>query len=443
LEAQRQKGLVQSLYQACDRKDLDTVQALIRQGVDVNGACDTYEGKPFFRAIYEGTFEIVETLLAAGAKANEPDAHGYTALALAAGGGESPHPERTRRMVKLLLDHGAAVQAYNQLAITTAARNSVAAVQQLMAAGGKLSQEALAAAVGASQREVFEFLLTQGLDPKARLKGGKSLIHFLPDEPLLTRLLALGLEINAVDENGQTPLHVAAWRQNEGAVKLLLDHHAFIDARDMSGDTPLMIKGRRFWGSQDLRKLLLSRGADFSIRNFEGRTALDIAVEDRLWDFAQKLFAAGAKTEAPEKLLCYLMITALNEPFSAEALETSVRGVVAQMGTERPLRKVHAPLLVWAVRGNHPALAGFLADAGADLDVADEEGRTALMWAEIAGSDVLRALLKDRGVNAGIRDKLGRTAADWKQWRTTTMSNLSPGESDGSDLSTEKMKLKP
>jgi hypothetical protein len=67
-------------------------------------------------------------------------------------------------------------------------------------------------------------------------------------------------------------------RYIRNAMELLLDHHAEVNARDGSGNTPLMITA---WSSAsnvlDMVKYLLVHGADPNLRNNEGRTALSIA----------------------------------------------------------------------------------------------------------------------------------------------------------------------
>ncbi|WP_242910678.1 hypothetical protein [Actinomadura terrae] len=55
-------------------------------------------------------------------------------------------------------------------------------------------------------------LLEAGVDPAVHTDRGRSLLHLLPvldHEALLPRLLAAGLDVNALDDWGQTPLHAA------------------------------------------------------------------------------------------------------------------------------------------------------------------------------------------------------------------------------------------
>ena len=76
------------------------------------------------------------------------------------------------------------------------------------------------------------------------------------------------------DENGQTPLHVAAFYGGEARVVLFLNHGAEIDARDATGRTPLHCAASL--GRLEEATSLVSRGADVSLLDHEGRTPLDL-----------------------------------------------------------------------------------------------------------------------------------------------------------------------
>jgi ankyrin repeat protein len=89
------------------------------------------------------------------------------------------------------------------------------------------------------------------------------------------RLIARQAEVN---KTGWTPLHYAATNAESTStamVRLLLEHHAYIDAESPNKTTPLMMAAH--YGSLAVVKLLLEEGADPLLRNQQGLTAIDFA----------------------------------------------------------------------------------------------------------------------------------------------------------------------
>jgi len=81
--------------------------------------------------------------------------------------------------------------------------------------------------------------------------------------------------VNARNELGSTPLHLAASRSVPDTVQLLLDKGAAINARDNRGATPLHIAA--FTGHKKNLELLLAKGADVHAKDSQGKTARDYA----------------------------------------------------------------------------------------------------------------------------------------------------------------------
>jgi Ankyrin repeat len=86
----------------------------------------------------------------------------------------------------------------------------------------------------------------------------------------------------------RAPYDTHAWRPvsmvaSTAVTPVLLDHGADPNWRDMNGDTPLhrVLKSRIVLDPGEFVNLLLAAGADTSIRNAEGRTALDEALLQR------------------------------------------------------------------------------------------------------------------------------------------------------------------
>ncbi|MBS0391111.1 MAG: ankyrin repeat domain-containing protein [Proteobacteria bacterium] len=93
--------------------------------------------------------------------------------------------------------------------------------------------------------------------------------------PAARALIELDADIN---KTGWTPLHYAASGTSPDAVamvKLLLEESAYIDAASPNGTTPLMMAVR--YGQGDVARLLVEEGADPTLKNQLGLTALDFA----------------------------------------------------------------------------------------------------------------------------------------------------------------------
>lgn len=92
------------------------------------------------------------------------------------------------------------------------------------------------------------------------------------DAPMVQALIAKGAEVN---KKGWTPLHYAASSGDDEIVKMLLDASAYIDAGSPNGTTPMMMAARA--GHVSTIDLLVSQGADPTVKNQLGMTAQDFA----------------------------------------------------------------------------------------------------------------------------------------------------------------------
>lgn len=87
-------------------------------------------------------------------------------------------------------------------------------------------------------------------------------------------LIARGANVNAANDQGTTPLHLAAYPQ---MAKLLVEAGAAIEARDHGGNTPLHA-ATEHPEMQDVMAQLLRMKADANARNQAGKTPLDMAM---------------------------------------------------------------------------------------------------------------------------------------------------------------------
>ena len=114
---------------------------------------------------------------------------------------------------------------------------------------------------------------------------------------LATELIAKDADVN---KTGWTPLHYAASStQGEqlAVAKLLLENAAYIDAASPNGSTPLMMAA--MYGNTATLKLLLEEGADPTLKNQLGLTAVDFAQRADRKDMVE-LIAAGIRARQPK-----------------------------------------------------------------------------------------------------------------------------------------------
>ncbi len=250
---------------------IEAVHALLKAGVDVNeaivtddkiGGRDAPNGtSALVFAVENGHFELAMALVKAGANPNDMRS-GFTPLHTLAhvrkpprGDGESgqPPPETTGKLSSLdfireIIAAGADVNA----ALTDGAPQH-----------GNIDFEGatpfLFACISADL-PMMKLLIELGADPRKPNKKGTTplmaaagLATLAPDEEpgtedeciaAVEHLLSLGADVNAVDQDGQTAMHGAAFKSLPKMVKLLATKGAKIEVwnrKNKNGWTPLLI----------------------------------------------------------------------------------------------------------------------------------------------------------------------------------------------------------
>jgi ankyrin repeat protein len=135
---------------------------------------------------------------------------------------------------------------------------------------------------------VFNILLNaHGVNLEARARNGDTALMvaaYKGNKPAVEALLTKGVEVN---QPGWTALHYAAASGNNDIVTMLLEKSAYIDAESPNKTTPIMMAARS--GHILTVKLLLDEGADVSLKNEQGMTALDFAKKFNHTDIVEGL----------------------------------------------------------------------------------------------------------------------------------------------------------
>jgi ankyrin repeat protein len=249
---------------------LDTVRALLRAGADVNEAMQPKQSRargvargtaPLLLAVENGHFELAVALLEAKADPNDQRS-GFTALHALSwvrkpnrGDEEDGDPApigsgnvSSLEFVEQLVKHGADVNA--RLKRGASGRGVL----------GRVGATPFLLAAKTADVPLMRALLKHGADPRlpnaqhsTPLLAAAGVGTLAPDEEAGTELetleavellISLGNDLNAVDDNGETAMHGAAYKNFPKVVQLLADRGAKVEIwnrKNKYGWTPLAI----------------------------------------------------------------------------------------------------------------------------------------------------------------------------------------------------------
>jgi ankyrin repeat protein len=207
------------------------------------------------------------------------------------------------------------------------------------------------------------------------------------DAAEVARLLRGGADVSLANHYGATPMSLAAEVANTEILKLLLDAGASADSPNADGMTALMLVART--GNVEAAKLLLDRGATIDAREgFGGQTALMWASARRHPEMIELLISRGAAVDARSAVRDYQRhIQAEGRP---KSLDT---------GGFTPLH--------YAARENCRACVKVLLAKGADIDLPDPDGVSALHVAVMNANWDLAKDLIDAGADVDQWDIFG------------------------------------
>ena len=192
--------------------------------------------------------------------------------------------------MRVLLEAGANVNAKDHNGETVLShlaslprRRSLEGVKLLLAAGGNVNAKT-----------------NYGRTPLMNAAMSRKYKDDDPDPVSFVKLLiAAGAKVNPQDNNGDTALMLACRWGNPSSVKELLRANAAVNLRNKDGHTALMFSSH-YADCDECITLLMNAGANPSITDAKGQTALFHALTTNRPNSVRALITMGANTRSPD-----------------------------------------------------------------------------------------------------------------------------------------------
>jgi ankyrin repeat protein len=277
-------GGLTALVLAAREGDLESAKFLVDKGANVNQVTE-YGWTPLLVATNNRHYKLGEYLIEHGADVNLANKGSWTPLYLATDnrnieGGDFPVPKPDidhLEYIKFLLDHKANP---NARAKDNTLTRTIFTMQWFFENGAT----PFVRAAQSSDLELLKLLVQHGADPMIKTEYADTALtaaagigwvegvtyEHSPKANVETvkYLLDLGLDPNAANQDGRTPLMGAALKGRNEVVQLLVDHDAKLDQRDKGSrdtDTTVSVNAGHTWQPVDYADGLVRVGVQSAI----------------------------------------------------------------------------------------------------------------------------------------------------------------------------------
>ncbi len=355
-----------------EEHQFDIYEVLLSSGADVNATDSFGDTALHIATLTESNISVLEFLVTKGADINERNKKGVTPLAQAV-------EKRIAEHIEFYSRQGADIHAADINNITPLYRSLDAGLpmtQQLINENNYYLRDSLGntalhiAILKNVSMDQVEFLIEKGVDVNARNRNGHSPLYLAVQDNRRTigeQLLAYGADVFSSDSDNSSPLRLALTWGSDVQDWVLTSE--VIKAKDGAGNTPLHYAAE--WELNDAVLTILEKGGNPNEQNTNGESPIFNAVKSN-------------NIEAMELLLKH--------------------------GTDRNLRNYLGDTIVhYSIRWNAGEAARLAIANGYDINAQNLSGKTALHQASRAGRQNMVALLLEEGANIHAADTAGRT----------------------------------
>ncbi|WP_255592685.1 ankyrin repeat domain-containing protein [Marixanthomonas sp. SCSIO 43207] len=408
------------------------IHLLSKEGNDVNKL--THDGRTYiFWAAYKNNQELVQYLIDKDAKMNIIDDHGNTVLTFAASTGQTDP-----KLYDLLLNNGASINETNRagasilllaapnvssmdelhyfinkgLSITstdeagngifnyTARTGNIDMLNALIEKGATptgLNKDNGNAMLFAAQGtrgqsnglEIYEFLESKGVNPNVTTREGNTPLHILAyrnkDEAIFNYFIKKGVDVNQVNDDGNTALINAAASSNLSIVTLLANKTKDINHTNKKGQSALTMAVEN--NTADVVSFLLKKGADASVVDENNNTLLFYTIQSYSQsneaDFDKKLKilkqngVSLSEVQEKENTLYHLAVSKNSKLLLKRVVKMVPKNQLQQKNSDGL-----TPLHLAAMNAKDESILKFLISMGADKNTTTDFGETAFDLAQ-------------------------------------------------------------
>ena len=430
--------------------NLAGIKRLCSQGIAINKIQKDGANLLHFAA-EQDNIELIEYLIENNANLDLKDTNtGATALLLAS-------QNNNYRAVKILLEHNANVNIQADLEdtalIVASAKNNVDVIKILLEYKANMDIQSrtglysLLIAAQNNHKDTVEILLSHNANPNLRAKeNGYTSLHmptYRGYGKIVKMLLSAGANPNVQDNDGDTPLLLAAREGHNNIVKILINENADLDIKNNNGDTALALASYR--NHQEIAKLLLETQANPNIQAKDGSTALSFALKNNNKELITLLIKSGAY-----KLPILDKMNEMWDSICAQGNEaTELVEILIKNGADINFRSSNGNTpLITAANYGHLEIVETLINNGAKLNCQNVVGITALYISTMNKFINIAKVLLEAGANANIQDSqdkatpLGRIILDRMNKYDITATTLFIKEKNDINVKIVKLLLK-